>query len=352
MWRPSSVASEARRNLGPAHVVLGLLLGLIVAGVLGYTILAAQQALGQEAQRRSAGSLVWTATAADQTLPLDGAACTRLGGWDGVAAAGGVAAQSPGPVYAFVPSETQVPVTGLTPGALAVFAPQVSPAVTTLGADLEALGGVGLQQWLVDAAGARTIQPTVRIEDAPVGSLTSTVTTPVPADTPILTCWLRMEPGAYASGEDLLRFAFPGNQAMIAPFLGEVEGVLTPAEQWRSAMALQPWLVGAAVLAIAVLLVGWTRRTEYAVYRTFGTTRGTATAMTAVELVIVAVPATAAAILAVAVAAAARWHGLPSSVLLVGLEQAAAAVLTGLALGIGLTPLLMRSELTQTLRDR
>lgn len=352
MWRLSAVVSEARRNLGPAQVALGLLLGLIVAGVLGYTILAAQQALEQEAERRSAGSLVWMATAADENLPLDGAACSRLGGWPGVAAAGGVAIQSPGPMYAFAASENPVPVTGLTPGALAVWAPSISPDATTLGADLEALGGVGMDQWLVDETGTRTIQPTVRIETAPVSALTSTVTTPVAADTPVIACWLRMEPGAYASGEDLLRFAFPGNQAMVAPFLGQVEGVLTPAEQWRADMALQPWFVGAVVIAAAVLLVGWTRRTEYAVYRTFGTTRGTVTAMTAVELVLIAVPAVAVAVLLVAVAAAARWHGVPAPVLGVGLAQAAAAVLTGLAIGIGLTPLLIRSELSQTLRDR
>jgi len=352
VWRPDQLAGEAYRNLGPAHVVLGLLLALIVAGVAGYVGVQAQQALGQEAELRAAGSLVWVAAASDEGRSLDGTACGRLGAIPGVAAAGGVAASSVGPVYAFSGSRTPVRAVGLTPGALQVFVADAPPATPTLGRDLAALAGVGAGQWLIEDTGERTIHLEAVVDDAPSSLLTSTVTVPVLADTPLDACWIRMKPGAVAAGGDLLSFTYPDGQAVITRFLPEATGVLRPVEQWRAAMAVQPWLVGAAVIAITVVLVNWTRRTEHAVYRTFGTTRPALLLMITVELLLVALPAVAGAAVVASALAAIRWQGLPGAVLEVAVTQALASLLTGLIAGTALTPLLQRSDLAEVLRDR
>lgn len=94
MWRPKEVISEARRNVGPAHLAFGFLATLILVGVMGYCLVAAQQALQQEASRQDAGSLIWVATPVDPALPLDGRTCTNLGSWNGVVSAGGVSSHA------------------------------------------------------------------------------------------------------------------------------------------------------------------------------------------------------------------------------------------------------------------
>lgn len=352
MWRPDELAGEARRNLGPAHAALTVLMTLVLCGVLLYVLVQGQQALDQEVDRRAAGAFVWTATAADENAPLSGLACTRLGALPGVAAAGGVSAAPIGPLYAFDGSRTPVPAAGLTPGAISVFVPGAAPDETAIGGDLLSLAGAGPGQWLMDDRGIRAARPTLVVSDAPVGLLTSTVTVPVGADSPIISCWLRMEPGAVGAGGDLLSFAFPNGQALIAPFLPESAGVLTPAEQWRAAMAVQPWLVGGVLIAGAIGLTTWTRRTELAVYRTFGTTRAEQMFLTAVEIGLMAIPAAAASLLGAVVVAAARWHGVPPTLVGSAAAQASAALLVGVAAGTALTPLVQRGSLAETLRDR
>ncbi|MBZ2199711.1 FtsX-like permease family protein [Occultella gossypii] len=352
MWRPDQLLGEARRNLGPAHLGLGILLTAVLTGVLGYTVIAAQQALQQEQDRHAAGSHVWIATPVEAERPLDGAACTNLGGWPGVAATGGVAASANEPVYAFAGGRSPVPLVGLTPGALQVFAPAAPAGTVTLGADLYALGSAAPNQWLLDSGGNRALRPTIVITSAPVGLLTSSVTTTVLADTPISACWIRMQPGAVQSGADVLGFAYPSDRAFIAPFLGDAAGVLTPLQQWRAAMSVQPWALGAAIIALAVLLLTWTRRAEIAVYRTFGTSRASVAAIIAGELAMIAIPAAAAAILLLAITTAARWGELPNQVLAIALTQAVAATVTGLAVSTAAALLFTRGDITQALRDR
>ncbi|NHT18048.1 FtsX-like permease family protein [Cellulomonas sp. IC4_254] len=352
MWRPDELLVEARRNLGPAHAVLGVLSALVSAAVVTLLLLQGGAALHQESARRAAGALVWTATASEPSVPLDGAACTRLTGLPGVAVSGGVAAEPPTELRAF-PGGSPLPVTGLTGGAAQVFVPSAPWAAATVGAELAALGEVGRGSWLVDAAGSRAVQVTEVLDAAPVSALSSGLTVPVTSDAPLSACWVRMDPGAAPHGGDVLVGAFPDGVASVSPYLRDQEGVLTPVERWRSTVHLQPWAVGGAVIAATALLALWARRTELAVYRTFGTPRSVVVALAAVELIFVLVPAAAAGVLLGAAACAVvTGAGAPWDLAGTAVAQAAAAASTGVLLTVLLAPLTVRQRLTDTLRDR
>src|SRR5699024_677993 len=200
------------------------------------------------------------------------AACTQCGVWPCVVGAGGLAVRPSVPLYAYH-GGLELPVHAVTPGAVQVFLPEAPWAMLTVGAELVQTGQVGAGQWLLAADGSRAVRPEYQVEQAPVSVLTSNVTTTVLADTPVSTSWVRMQPGAVSAGGDVLAAAFPGGTATIARFLPEATGVLTPAQQWQAALALQPWLIGGLMITAAVLLVSWSRRSQLAVYRTFGTPR-------------------------------------------------------------------------------
>lgn len=352
MWRPDHLAVEARRNLGPAHAVLGALTAVVTGAVVALVLLQGTAALGQEADRRAAGAQVWTATASEPTAPLDGAACARLTALAGVARSGGVAAQPPTDLRAF-PGGSPLPVTGLTPGAAQVFVPSAPWSAATVGAELTALGEVGQGSWLVDGAGARAVRVSAVIDDAPVSALSAGLAVPVAPDAPLATCWLRMEPGASDLGGDVLTAAFPDGAALVSPFLREQAGALSPVARWRSTIDLQPWAVGGAVIGVTAVLALWARRTELAVYRTFGTSRVVVVCLAAAELALVLVPATAAGlVLGALVLAAVTGAGAPSALVGTAAAQAGAAALTGLVVTVVLAPVTVRQGLTDTLRDR
>ncbi len=351
MWRLDELAAEARRNLGPRHAMTGVLAFLVLAAVLTFVVVQAQQALDQEAQRRAGGSLVWTISADDGTT-LPGTTCTRLSLTPGIAAAGGVAATAPGPFYPY-PGARPVQASGLTATAVQVFDPTAAPGTATLGADLQALGTVGPRGWLHDADGNRIVQLQTTVSDTvPLGLLTSGITVPAPGDAPLTQCWIRTTPGAVDAGRDLLAYAFAGLPASITPFSPPATDVLGPADQWRAAIGLHPWAVGAILLGLVGALVTWSRRTELAVYRAFGTTTATLTALVAIELALVLVPALAAAVLATTTLLAATIGAVTIPVLTVALTQAAAAALTGYALAVALTPPVLRGRVTDQLKDR
>lgn len=351
MWRPDELAAEARRNLGPRHAMTAALAFLVLAAVLAFVVVQAQQALAQEAQRRVGGSLVWTITA-DDGITFPGTACTRLALVPGIAAAGGVTATAPGPFYPY-PGSRSVQAVGLTGSAVQVFYPDAPPSTATLGADLQSLGTVGPGGWLHDADGDRVARLDTTVPaTVPLGLLTSGVTVPAPADAPLSQCWIRTEPGAVETGHDVLAYTFTGLPATIAPFSPPAADVLGPADQWRAAVALQPWAVGAILLGLVATLATWSRRTELAVYRAFGTTTATLTTLVAVELALVLAPALAAAVLVTTTVLAATNGGIASPVLTVALTQAAAAALAGYALAVAFTPLVLRGRVTDQLKDR
>jgi hypothetical protein len=351
MWRPDELSAEARRNLGPRHTMIGVLAVLVLSAVLAFVITQAQQALTQEAQRRAGGSLVWT-IAADEGTTLPGTTCTRLGLVPGVAAAGGIAATAPGPFFPY-PGARPIQVIGASANAVQVFHPTAPPATATLGADLQALGTVGLGSWLLDAEGQRTIHVDALVPaSVPIGLLTSAITVPVAPDAPLSQCWLRMEPGALDTGRDIAAFAFTGLPATITAFSPDATDVLGPADQWRAAIALHPWAVGALLLAAVSLLVTWSRRTELAVYRTFGTPTSTLTALVAIELALVLLPAAATAILLTVTTLTVLTGGITTTVLTTALTQTLAATLAGYATALALTPLALHGKVTDHLKDR
>lgn len=104
------------------------------------------------------------------------------------------------------------------------------------------------------------------------------------------------------------------------------------------------------MITAAVLLVSWSRRSQLAVYRTFGTPRTIVMVMLAAELVLVALPAVAAAVLAATITAAAT--GVPLHVLGIAARHTGAALLIGTAASTLLVATLLRGSLTETLRDR
>ena len=352
MWRPDQLATEARRNLGPAHAVFGCLAAVVIAAAVALILVQGQRALTQETQRRDAGWLVWTATPSDAVASLDGATCARLTALPGVAASGGQTAETPTGLFAF-PGARPLPVVGLTPGAVQVFSPSTPWATTTIGADLAALGEVGPGSWLVDASGTRVVQVRNLIESAPVGLLSSSVTVLAPADSPLASCWVRMDPSAVDYGRDVLLAAYPGGSANVAPFMREQAGQVTPLQQWQRTVALRPWLVAGCLIAVTAGLLLWSRRTELAIYRAFGTPRLALLALVEAELGLVLLPALAGGILlgALGFATAAR-SGAPTSLVATALAQATAASLVGLVLALIPTLLVARGGLTDVLRDR
>lgn len=352
MWRPDELAVEARRNLGPAHAVLGVLAAAVIAAAIALVLLQGHRALAQEAERRAAGSLVWTATASDAVTSLDGTTCARLSTLPGVAAAGGQVSQAPTGMYAF-PGARPLPVIGLTPGAVQVFAPTAPWAATTVGADLAALGEIGPGSWLVDSTGARVVQIDTLLGSAPVGALSSAVTIPAAPDAPLDACWLRMQPAAVAYGRDVLLAAYPGGAATITPFVREQAGQITPLQQWERTIALRPWLAAGAVIAVTAGLLLWSRRTELAIYRAFGTPRSALLALVTTELTLVLIPALAGGVLLASVAFAAWTRtGAPGPLIATALAQGVAAALLGLAVALVPAVLVTRGGLTDVLRDR
>jgi hypothetical protein len=352
MWRLEELAVEARRNLGPAHAVVAALTVVVLGALTALVLLQGHRALTQEAERRAAGSLVWTATAAELTAPLDGTACSRLLTLSGVAVSGGVTASAPQPLHAF-PRGIRLPVIGLTPGAAQVFAPTAPWAEVTVGADLARLAEVGPGSWLVDETGARVTQVTTMIDRAPIGVLSSSVTVPAPPDAALEACWIRMHPAAVRHGRDILTTAFPDGSASISPFLRDQAGALTPVQLWQQTTGLRPWLVGGAVIASTLTLLLWTRRTQLAVYRTFGTPRSAMLALVALESALVLLPALAGGLLLGAlVHTAATRTGATQQLVTTAASQATAAAVLGLLLTLALSPLATRGALSDTLRDR
>lgn len=352
MWRVDQLLVEARRNLGPAHAVLGVLAVLVAGAVTALVLIQGSAALSQEAERRAAGSLVWSATASDLAGPLDGAACARLAGLPGVAASGGQAVEAPADLHAFR-GGMPLAVAGLTPGAVQVFVPSAPWATATVGTDTVELGEVARGSWLVDGSGARVVQVTDVIAQAPVSALSSGITVPVDPASDLVTCWVRMEPGVAEQGGDVLTAAFPAGRAAVAPFLRDQAGALTPLARWEAVLGLHPWAIGGGVIAVTGLLLLWARRTEIAVYRAFGTSRVVAVASTAIELLLVLLPATVAGVLAGAVACAGVTRaGASAALVATAAGQAVAAVCAGLVLTLVLAPLTTRRGLTDTLRDR
>lgn len=289
-WRSAELTREAWANSGPRQLILAILTAFVLTAVAILTGYQAIQTISQESSRREAGSLVWTAIADDDSA-LSAAACEALGVNRGVSAAGGIFGIRPPDLTAFS-GGPPVPTVFVTPHAPRVWTPDTALGHVVAGPDVIQTHAVGVgttlvtrdpnTKVLVDAQAPDTLahaglRSRVAIPQAPQGLLTE--------------CWLRMEPGVVALGEDLLRFTFADAELTVAPHLRPSAEILSPAQQWQAFAATHVGIAGGILIGLVGTLLAWTRRAELAVYRTFGTNRGELALMLLVETVIVLIPA-------------------------------------------------------------
>lgn len=350
-WRPNELVREATRNIGPRHLISGVLVTLLLTGLALLSSSQAFSSLEQEADRQGAGSLV-VLVAADGERPLNAATCESMNASAGVEAAGGIAATRPPPAQAFAGS---APVTTeyVTPHAIRVWDPTSTTATTVVGADLSATGAVGPGTVLLWPDGAQTRVASELTPSVPVTRLRSGVLVPRTTDTALSECWVRMSPGAVDYGVTLASYVFRDAGAQIVPFTTLSPGVKSPSQQWHAYADAQPWVVGALMLALVAGLTTWTRRTELAIYRAFGTGRAAITFMLLIEQAVVLLPSMiVASLLATLGSAAIAGHRLPPDVPWLINATIAAAGLLGYALSAITCQLGVAGGLAEQLKDR
>jgi hypothetical protein len=321
---------------------------VVVLAALGLLVMYdASAATQQEAARRLAGSLVWTAKASD-AQPLDSQACDALNRSPGVAAAGGVGATRPPEATAFT-GGPPLTVELVTPRTMDVWAASPGAASVAIGRDLEATGGaaVGSTLWFPGGSAAviRSREPT----SVPVARLRSAVVVPTSQPMGLSECWARMSPGAVSEGRELLTFTFRGTGAQVTPFLDTPAGLQSPAAQWHSFASLQVWAVAGLLLGALAGLGTWTRRGEWAIYRTFGTRRVELVAMIAMESIIMT------PVVAVSASLVTLFGGtgpLSWEIYLVTGRHIAAAAAVGVVVSLIAAPAAMRGNLLEQLKDR
>lgn len=355
-WRAADLAAESMRNLGRSHAVVAALFTVILVALGLLTGGAAHTIVGQEVDRRAEGSLVWivaAATSADAPqAELSAATCHNLERLAGVEASGGVLATEKREVSAFL-GGPPLPLLSVTPGGLSVFDPSfdgLDSATMGDGVSHAELAAVG--SYLSDASGIPVLRVTAVLdENVPYSRLASTVQVPVPPVGLVSECWVRMAPAARDKGYDLLTGNFDTTNASVAPFVPDTAGLLEPSEQWRALTAMRPWLAGAILLAAVVAMFLAARRSELAIYRTFGTTPATLMLMLLGELGVVLAAATACAALTTTAALLASAPASPSII-----SAALLAILGASALGFGIAAgpiaLAVRPRITDALKDR
>lgn len=355
MWRPSLLVREAYRNLGARHTVLAVALSatLIVAGVL--TSLQAASALRQQDAHGERGAAVWWVQAGDKE-PVPARLCAVLNGRPGVVGAGALGREQ----MQWYPFEGARGVTAdiATPGIWVAWAAPQLEGRTVAGADAVDLGFVSPGGVFIDEAGhIHRIEASTPPSVQPDRLRANVVATRFP-DFAMSECWVRMEEGSVAAGRDLIAFAFSGHEIEITPFVADDSIRLSPLEQWRGFAGLFPGAVAGALVGLLVWLSLWSRRTELAVYRTFGTTRGEVAFLVAIELGFVMAPAALIGMAAglATVAFALQQETLPAVGIVEALAASArvvgSATLIGGALGTVSVLAVVRGGLHDHLKDR
>jgi hypothetical protein len=350
-WRLSELVREARGNLGPRQVLFGAVAVVVLSSLGILTGLSATRALEQERDRRAAGGLTWVADRSDER-PLAAASCEALNRVDGVAAAGGVVDGIAVSVYPFV-GANPLPVRQVTPHALAAWTDEHYGTTLVLGRDLEALGQAALGSTIVNESGTEVGIIGARLDPAvPVGALRASVLVTVAPTAPLSACWVRMQPGAYSVGGQVLGPAFAGQGARVSEFLPASRGP-SPYERWADFAGIQPWIAAGALLVIVAALLAWTRRSELAVYRAFGTTRRQLAVVLWIEtLAVLVVAASLAGSLSLLVVGSADGGGLERDVSAIMLRLITAAAALTLAVAPALSVLMQRGNLADQLKDR
>lgn len=355
MWRPRLLLREAYRNLGPRHTVLGLALA-VVLGIVGiFTSLQAVTAIRQQEAQWERGAAVWWVQSGESG-PVPARLCAELNRMPGVVGAGAVGRQ-PASWFAFAGARG-LDVDAATPGTWAAWgAPQLE-GKTVAGADLVELRLVSVGSLLSDEAGRpRRIDATTPPAVQPTRLRANVVIAQAP-DFAMSECWVRMEQGSVAAGADLLAFAFSGHEVQISPFAADDSVRLSPLDQWRGYANLLPGAVAGALIGLLTWLSSWSRRSEFAVYRMFGTTRSEVAFLVMAELGFVLLPALALGCAASlgALAVSLRGGGIPAhgigEVLAAQSWAVGAAGMIGWALGAASVVVVAGGGLPEQLKDR
>lgn len=347
MWKAGELVQEAWRNLGVRHLILALT-AFLVAGAMTYLSLqAASSAIDQVLERRAAGALVWEATAKEPT-GLPGPACHRLNALPGVRAAGGVLVDSQ--EYR-LPSGQRAAVLLVQPPTLNVWnnGPPLTLDKALIGRGYEQVGAASVGTQVLGSAGPLEVVGRLPPEIAH-DQLQSSIVMAGLVTEPVHQCWVKMAPGAAASGGNLLEHVF-GADATVAPHLRASTGLLEPLQQWQGLAGTRPWLFAGLALGLVGAVVAWTLRSDLAVYRAFGTPMAQCLLLYWLELTFSAIPGsalgTSTALLTWAATQPVHAEALP-----VALSWSAAAVAIGLGLSTVSVLFTAGGTLSEQLKDR
>lgn len=358
MWKLRSLVREGLRNLGPRHLAVGL----IAAGLIGsggsLTAAQAASAVAQEQAIIQAGGTVWwiQSDASGEAIPARVCASLRTSG--GVVGAGAVG-ESPD-LWRVVGLDSPVSVDLGTVGLWGAWGRQDLEGRIVVGSDVAELGQVGVGTVLTNSRGEVTVDARTDMRVRP-SRLRANVIIPNAGDFALSECWVRMEPAAFQSGRDLVVSAFAGYPVKIQAFANQVPAVLSPAQQWNRFASLSLWLYTGLLSGATVWLLAWTRRTELAVYRTFGTTRAELLVLIGTEAMLTLAPATAMALAVLVWTASVNDQFLTmaaadpvalADTLLVGVRAIAAGSLVGWIVGTVAAFTTTGMRIAEDLKDR
>ncbi|MDR3201796.1 MAG: hypothetical protein LBT54_01450 [Bifidobacteriaceae bacterium] len=350
-WRFGELTGEALANVGPKHRALGLVVVAVLSAIGCLLGLQGGRAIEQARAQRDAGSAV-VVVIAGESRPLSAARCEALGGLGGVEAAGGVGLDRPDNPVAFAGGPGLV-ARYVTPGAVRVWSRRAPLGTALVGPELIAVNALAGNSILFWADGATTRLGGVAPEPLPPAGLRDAVLVPRAPEFGLSECWLRLAPGMVDRGLELAEFAFSGHDAVVTPHIKPDPNLASPLEQWTAVAGMRPWLAGGAVIAVVGALMTWTRRSEFAVYRTFGTTTGQIGWMVFTESAAVMVPAALAAVPICLLATGQLVPGgFSGELALVVARTVAAAALLGLAGATALGMIATRGNLAAQLKDR
>jgi hypothetical protein len=337
--------------MGPRQVAFGAVVFAVLCGAGLVYAVQGSGAIRQQEALESAGSLVVDVRyeeGNDLALPLDGRVCEALNSMAGVEAAGGVVLMSPDPVAAFK-SGPPLPARYVTVNALRVWDPRAELGLIAVGGNLESTGAVSVGSTLVWGDGRTSIIATRAASLVAPDVLASAVVLPHVADAELQECWIKMVPGQLEAGVNLARAAFAGTGATIIPWLDEPKQIMTPAQQWHAFADGRPWVAVSILLAVFAGLLSWTRRSEFAVYRAFGTSDSQLVTMILIETLIAVLPATLGAVTVTPVVAASMVHETIDAELI---EVVTRIVIAIAVLTVALTPLASRTALRGKIADQ
>ncbi|MCL2788018.1 MAG: hypothetical protein FWD59_05920 [Micrococcales bacterium] len=352
-WRLRELLTEARSGIGPRGIAVGLIALTGLAAAATVSGMQAEGAIRQENSLRRDGSLVVAVQYRDgedmeRQRPLKGRDCERLNGLGGVQAAGGILLERP-PAPVPFPEGPGIPALHVTPHALTVWQAEAPMDEIVIGPDLEDLGTVTVGTALIWDAGPAYQVGSRADAYIPHSGLRSAVMIPHHADANLSECWIKVSPGNQRLGLELATAVFSQAQVEIVPWLTAQTQTLSPTQQWHAFVDWHPWFAVAVFLALVIFVITWSRRSEMAVYRAFGTTNGELTLLITAETAVVLLPAAlVACAISVTVTAGLADGTIPTDLASVIVRILGSTTL----LTLGLTPVAARLAIRGTIADQ